>query len=410
MNENRNCLIEFQTSLGVYFAKSRTLPEAMRLLRLSVSLKDDRVFDEMAAVAVDHPLEAKLGVFDDADRVIAAYLSNDVKVGHRPGAVDVSVEMEPLADARTEARIKDIVEPARHREVVLRHVERGFIRARDLHSRAPRVVHQREKVVVDMIVRVKPQRKRIIYPSRQNAFISEFQRIRNDVPALVGIVQHKDCRARLSCDLGGAVGAIVRDDIDVEKFFGIVLTGYQIRDRRADHVLFVVSADQNADPVLVFRNGKLLLGHPKQEHIYQLKQKRYAYYEQHHVVDVSQHVVKLLVPLHGFSPPLRRIGSRPRRKPATGNISRLCEYYNLSPSKCQRFGNYEHEVRHNCSSPRRKPRGSFNLQNIGYMPARRPISCTSWQGCRARGSLSPSFSIRPILTVWTIDGKVPPLF
>ena len=36
--------------------------------------------------------------------------------------------------------------------------------------------------------------------------------------------------------------------------------------------------------------------------------------------------------------------------------------------------------------------------------------CTSWQGCRARGSLSPSFSIRPILTVWTIDGKVPPLF
>ena len=276
---------------------------------------DDRVFNEMTAIAVDHPLEAELGVFDDADRVITAYLSNDVKVGHRTGAVDVGVEMEPLADARTEARIKDIVEPARHREVVLRHVERGFIRARDLHSRAPRVVHQREKVVVDMIVRVKPQRKRIIYPCRQNAFISEFQRIRNDVPALVGIVQHKDCRARLSCDLGGAVGAIVRDDIDVEKFFGIVLTGYQIRDRRADHVLFVVSADQNAKPVLLFRNGKLLLRHPKQKHVYQLKQKRYAYYEQHHVVDVSQHVVKLLVPLHGFSPSFRRIGSR--RAPQT---------------------------------------------------------------------------------------------
>ena len=206
--------------------------------------------------------------------------------------------MQPFAHARRKAGIEDIIQSAGARKLILQHIERRFIRARDLHAACERVVHQLEKFVVDVVIRVQANGKIVFRFAFENTVVKIFERVRNHGMFGVGIVEFVYDRPRRARPFRRFIGAVVRANEHVEQLFWISLLFKQELHGVINDVLFVVRGNHDADTVLFFRLGKFLFGQPKEQHINHLQRERNADDDENDVIDLRKNVIKRNVPGH----------------------------------------------------------------------------------------------------------------
>ena len=177
------------------------------------------------------------------------------------------VEVQPFAYARRKTGIEDIIQPAGARKLILHHIERRLVGTGDLYAACERVVHEREKFVVDVVVGVETDRKIVMRSAFENAVVKIFERVRNHGVFGIGIVKFIDDRPRRARPFRRFIGAIVGADEHVEHLFGISLFVEQQFDGIVNDVLFVMRGNNHADTVPFFALRKFLFRQPEEQHV-----------------------------------------------------------------------------------------------------------------------------------------------
>lgn len=123
----------------------------------------------------------------------------------------------------------------------------------------------------------------------------------------VGVIVDEDDGPGLLCELRGFVRAVIRNDIDVEKLFGIILVRIDGGDGVVDDVLFVMGGDEIGNPRFLLRMGiGYFLMDQGSDDLNDLQKKGQAEKDQRDIRDDTEDAIEDFIP-HGLLP-FRKLG------------------------------------------------------------------------------------------------------
>ena len=101
----------------------------------------------------------------------------------------------------------------------------------------------------------------------------------------VGIEMGDDLGPGFFRDFRGVIGAIVRDDVDIEFVLGVILVIKEVFDRILDNVFFVSRADDDRDPSIILAILEMLLGEEEEKDHDELEKESDRGYADRDVID-----------------------------------------------------------------------------------------------------------------------------